>query len=492
VSVNDAPNSTDSQITISEDTLHIFSPSDFPFADVDGDQFAGIVIGSLPDAGSLLLANNPVVAGEFISLSEIDDGDFVLIPMPGEPDNIISGFDYQVRDNGGTLNTGTDTSVSKNRIDFNVAGVNDAPQIVTNTASVDEGDELVITEEFLTGFDPDDTGPQELTFTVQNFPRNGELNLSGSELTTGDSFTLADIIAGRLSYEHDGSETETDQIEFSLADGGEDGASPSAGELSLLIREVIDSAPDAVNEQLVLPFGESFDSTAGDVLASGNSVLSGAVLMENPEFILEIVEEPQQGTLNLLPNGAFIYEHNGSANRVDQFSYRIINEDGLFTVATVDIMVEPPLEFAFQVQPLQSLLLALEVIKHNSIRTIDFGDFDFSPELQRIDVEFVIDEHRVGISNTNFLRALQQVDSDLQKAESENTLKIQLSNDAVFGISISATAGIVAWALRGGALLASVMAATPIWASIDPLRVVNSKEENDENQDSSDVEKIFE
>ena len=452
--------------------------------------------------------------------------------------------------------------------------MNDAPQIVTNTASVDEGDELVITEEFLTGFDPDDTGPQELTFTVQNFPRNGELNLSGSELTTGDSFTLADIIAGRLSYEHDGSETETDQIEFSLADGGEDGASPSAGELSLLIREVIDNAPDAVNEQLVLPFGESFDSTAGDVLASGNSVLSGAVLMENPEFILEIVEEPQQGTLNLLPNGAFIYEHNGSANRVDQFSYRIINEDGLFTVATVDIMVEPPLEFAFQIQPeitsteliitpvagnpdstedsnevevetieemseimeeadgsfvaelefstptgsigeesllqelgistfdvergneqqdgLQSLLLALEVIKHNSIRTIDFGDFDFSPELQRIDVEFVIDEHRVGISNTNFLRALQQVDSDLQKAESENTLKIQLSNDAVFGISISATAGIVAWALRGGALLASVMAATPIWASIDPLRVVNSKEENDENQDSSDVEKIFE
>ena len=53
-------------------------------------------------------------------------------------------------------------------------------------------------------------------------------------------------------------------------------------------------------------------------------------------------------------------------------------------------------------------------------------------------------------------------------------------------------AGIVAWALRGGALLASVMAATPIWASIDPLRVVNSKEDNDDTSDSSEVEKIFE
>ena len=136
--------------------------------------------------------------------------------------------------------------------------------------------------------------------------------------------------------------------------------------------------------------------------------------------------------------------------------------------------------------------MALEVIKHNSIRATDLYDVSSELELQRIDVEFEIEDTRVGISNTNFLRALKQVDSDLQEAETEQSLKIQLSNDAVFGISISATAGIVAWALRGGALLASVMAATPIWASIDPLRVVNSKEENEDNSDSSEVEKIFE
>ena len=140
----------------------------------------------------------------------------------------------------------------------------------------------------------------------------------------------------------------------------------------------------------------------------------------------------------------------------------------------------------------ESLLVALEVIKHNSIRATELYNVGSELELQRIDVEFEIEDTRVGISNTNFLRALQQVDSDLQEADTEQSLKIQLSNDAVFGISISATAGIVAWALRGGALLASVMAATPIWASIDPLRVVNSKEENEDNSDSSEVEKIFE
>jgi len=140
----------------------------------------------------------------------------------------------------------------------------------------------------------------------------------------------------------------------------------------------------------------------------------------------------------------------------------------------------------------QALLVALEVIKHNSLRATELLDVESAAELQRINVEFEIEDTRVGISNTNFLRALKQVDSDLQEADTEQTLKIKLSNDAVFGISISATAGIVAWALRGGALLASVMAATPIWASIDPLRVVNSKEDNDDTSDSSEVEKIFE
>ncbi len=573
VSVNDAPEGGDNLITISEDTAYIFSQSDFPFTDTDGDQLAGITIGSLPEIGSLVLSNAVVGAGDFISLSEIVAGEFVLIPIPGELNNIVGGFDYQVRDSGGTMYGGADTDISGSRIDFNLSGVNDPPQIITSAASVDEGDRLVISEAFLTGFDPDDTDPNELTFTVQNLPDNGELILAGIELTEGDNFSLADVVAGSLSYEHNGSETDADLIEFSLADGGEDGASPSTGQLPLFIREVIDAAPAAADEQLVIAFGDSFDSTSGDVLASGNAVLSGDVLLANPEFTVEIVEEPENGSLNLLPDGNFIYEHNGSANLEDQFTYRIINQDGIFTEATVNITVNAPLqvglaleqelaatesivtpvpantesaeesgevgvetieeesegteasggasltEFEFLEPPdtatevsllqelgvstasfdnssdqgngSQSLLEVLEVIKHNSIRASDFNFEGSDLELQRIDVTFQLENNRVGISNTNFLRALKQVDSDLQEADTEQTLKIQLSNDAIFGVSISATAGIVAWALRGGALLASVMAATPIWASIDPVRVLNTRKDDDES-DTSEVEQIFE
>jgi len=72
---------------------------------------------------------------------------------------------------------------------------------------------------------------------------HGTLSVSGTEVDPGDSFSLADIFASQVSYVHDGSETESDLIEFSLADGGEDGALPSLGQLPLLIREVIDQAP---------------------------------------------------------------------------------------------------------------------------------------------------------------------------------------------------------------------------------------------------------
>ena len=86
-------------------------------------------------------------------------------------------------------------------------------------------------------------------------------------------------------------------------------------------------------------------------MVSGNQTLGGDLLLDNPEFTLEIVEGPEHGTVTLLPNGAFIYEHNGSLVMQDQFSYRIINDDGVFTIATVNILVEPPAAAAIAAVP---------------------------------------------------------------------------------------------------------------------------------------------
>jgi hypothetical protein len=57
-----------------------------------------------------------------------------------------------------------------------------------------------------------------IVFTLLALPANGTLLLNGSALALGGTFTQADIDAGNLSYQHDGSMTTADQFTFDLLD----------------------------------------------------------------------------------------------------------------------------------------------------------------------------------------------------------------------------------------------------------------------------------
>ena len=61
-----------------------------------------------------------------------------------------------------------------------------------------------------------DDGPEELLYTLTAAP-NAELQLDGVPLNVGDTFTQADINAGRLFYVHSGLPI-TDGFEFTVAD----------------------------------------------------------------------------------------------------------------------------------------------------------------------------------------------------------------------------------------------------------------------------------
>ncbi|MEM7256399.1 MAG: hypothetical protein AAF404_03320 [Pseudomonadota bacterium] len=67
----------------------------------------------------------------------------------------------------------------------------------------------------------------------------------------------------------------------------------------------------------------------------------------------------------------------------------------------------------------------------------------------------------------------------------------EVANDATFGVSLSATAGILAWVLRGGALFASAMASTPLWSSIDPVRVLAVTRDDERSDEDKEVENYF-
>ncbi|WP_238593870.1 LamG-like jellyroll fold domain-containing protein, partial [Endozoicomonas atrinae] len=68
--VNDAPTSTDSTITVTEDGTHSFTAADFNFSDADGDAFHSVKITQLPTAGTLYKKARPDLEFSFSDSSD--------------------------------------------------------------------------------------------------------------------------------------------------------------------------------------------------------------------------------------------------------------------------------------------------------------------------------------------------------------------------------------------------------------------------------------
>jgi peptidase M10/serralysin-like protein/hemolysin type calcium-binding protein len=116
--VNDPPAGHDETITIPE-TATAIVPNDFGFSDVDGNSMLGVYITTLPTAGSLTLNGSAVVAGQFVSESDLVAN--ALVFTPAGLGNNYSSFTFQVKDNGGTALGGVDTDQTPNTLTFNVA-----------------------------------------------------------------------------------------------------------------------------------------------------------------------------------------------------------------------------------------------------------------------------------------------------------------------------------------------------------------------------------
>ncbi len=97
--------------------------------------------------------------------------------------------------------------------------VNAGPVLDTNIGiTVDEGGTGIINNTELRVTD-EDLPAQTLTFTIRTNVAHGILYKSGVGLGINDTFTQADIDAGNISYEHDGSDTTSDSFRFSVSDG---------------------------------------------------------------------------------------------------------------------------------------------------------------------------------------------------------------------------------------------------------------------------------
>ena len=169
-----------------------------------------------PTRGSLRKGTEVLGAGGTFTQADIDNGR-VTYEHDGS-ETITDSFDY--RTDGGT--TGT--------FDFAVSPVNDRPVLGGDLAAViGSGETYTVTAADLGATDGDhETG--ELTYIITAAPVHGSLrnldpnqdsdfsDLDSLELGRFSTFTQADINAGYIVYEHDGSGMD-DSFEFRLTDG---------------------------------------------------------------------------------------------------------------------------------------------------------------------------------------------------------------------------------------------------------------------------------
>jgi hypothetical protein len=121
--VNHAPQGADGTVTTSENSTYTFAAGDFGFSDPNDsppNNLLAVEITTLPTVGTLTDGGTPVVAGEFISVTDINAGLLVYTPATNTTGSPFDSFTFQVQDDGGTANGGTDTDPTPRTLTINV------------------------------------------------------------------------------------------------------------------------------------------------------------------------------------------------------------------------------------------------------------------------------------------------------------------------------------------------------------------------------------
>ncbi|HHJ36601.1 MAG TPA: tandem-95 repeat protein, partial [Gammaproteobacteria bacterium] len=249
-----------------------------------------IVISSAPSNGSVVVNINGTV-------DYTHDGS----------ETLTDSFTYTIRDAAGaTSNVAT--------VSLDIVPQNDAPVANADSASVDEGQSVVIN---LTANDTDAEGPVDVTsIVITSPPVNGSLVVNAN---------------GTVDYTHDGSETLTDSFAYTVKDASVAVSNTATVSLSV---NAINDAPVAGADNGIVNEGQSISLN----LAANDSDVDNALDLTS----ITIVAAPGNGSVIVNGNGTVDYTHDGSETLVDSFTYTIRDiSAAVSNTATVNLTVVP-------------------------------------------------------------------------------------------------------------------------------------------------------
>lgn len=198
---------------------------------------------------------------------------------------------------------------------------------VNESVTVLKGQSQVIETSELTIEDPDNTA-EEVTVSVTTTPVNGSLELVGAPGVSISEFTLANLIAGQLVYQHNGGNTTEDSLVFSFTD------SISSIIPNNTLNFVIEV--DELSPNVVIQVAGNVDE--GDTLVLSSQLLAATDNNSPAEDVsYQLVNYPSHGGLvNLsldpgvyttrftqtdLDSNSIVYIHDGSESLTDQWKF---------------------------------------------------------------------------------------------------------------------------------------------------------------------------
>ena len=202
------------------------------------------------------------------------------------------------------------------------------PQVDNNQAPVGQLDSYAAVED------------ETLVVSAENGVLSNDSDPDGDPIT---AVLLDAPIQGSITFNADGSFEYTPNQSSSGLDGFSyevtDGSLTSSEVIVALTISTTNDEPVAADDSYTVEKGGNL--TIVDV----SGVLANDSDPDGDALTAEVVDEPQNGTLNLQSNGAFTYSPNADFSGVDTFTYNA-NDGTTISTATVSITVNDPNAFA--------------------------------------------------------------------------------------------------------------------------------------------------
>ena len=419
--INDAPvlNPVTPPISLAEGDVHVLLVSDLGAADSDSaDNTFVYRHTTTPLNGRLELNGSELTVGSTFTHAEL-----------------MAGQVAYRHDNSNTTTESLIFAVSDGALDsasaalqFAITAINDAPALnpVTPPISLAEGDIHVLLASDLGATDSDSA---DTTFVYRHTttPLNGRLELNGSELTVGSTFTHAELMAGQVAYRHDDSDTTTESLTFTVTDGALD--SPNA-DLQFAITTIND-APELnpVVPSITLAEGDAHvllvsdlgatdsDSANGSLVYSYHSALKAGQLEVNGV----VLEREGSFTQEQLALGEVVYRHGGDEILKESIKFRVSDGFDKSEPVTLLLTIEPVNEFPW-------MTLTGNTVAENEAGAAVGDVIITDPDMD--------DEHIVSVSDTRF-----NVMNGVLALNDQERLDYEKENQVFFDLTVTDSAG---------------------------------------------------